>query len=258
MSLKVIKDPIEAGLKFDEKGLIPAVVQDGDGGEVLMVAYMNGESLQRTLETGRTWFYSRSRRELWEKGRTSGNLQEVEAVYFDCDADTLLVRVKPAGPACHRGSWSCFEDLLALREAEGAAPGGGAEPGKGAKPGERDKPGKGVMSGKGAKPGEEDLAAFPFALEEIIGERRRRKAGESYVASLFARGPDALLKKIGEEAGEVIIAAKNEDAGELVYEAADLLFHLLLVLQAGGVGYRQVLEELKGRHQKKTAGGGPA
>lgn len=259
VSLKVIKDPKRAGLRFDDQGLIPAVVQDHEGGEVLMVAYMNQESLQKTLETGRTWFYSRSRRELWEKGRTSGNVQEVTAVYFDCDADTLLIRVKAAGPACHRGSRSCFEGLLARRrpEGEGLDPGmdQGLEKnrGKGREEGLEEGTAKelrerveAVMEPHG------DLAAFPFALEEIIRERRRRKDGKSYVASLFDRGMDAVLKKVGEEAGEVIIAAKNGDREELVYEAADLLFHLLLALQAGGAGYGQVLAELRGRHRERV------
>ncbi len=232
MSLKVVRELKDAGLKFGAGGLIPAVVQDHGSGEVLMLAYMNEESLGKTLETGMTWFFSRSRRELWLKGGTSGNVQEVKALYYDCDADTLLVQVKPAGPACHRGTRSCFEGLLARSEAGGEGEAAGAG---------------GAVSA---------VAGFPFILEDIIRERRQLKGEGSYVASLFAGGLDRMLKKIGEEAGEVIIAAKNEDPEELVLEAADLLFHLIIVLQAEGVSYRQVLAELAGRHRKKSAAGG--
>ena len=263
MSLNVVTDPGSAGLVFDERGLIPAVVQEGASGEVLMVAYMNREALEKTLATGQAWFYSRSRRELWEKGATSGNRQEVKAVYFDCDADTLLLQVKAAGPACHRGNVSCFEGLLARREEEGpggAERSGEAEAGAEAEAGVE---GPGEAEGPGGSEGREEpaaepLASFPFALEDIIRERRQLspQEGKSYVASLFGRGQDAVLKKIGEEAGEVIIAAKNGSREELVYEAADLLFHLLMVLQAGGTGYRQVLAELKERHRQRGEVGG--
>jgi phosphoribosyl-AMP cyclohydrolase / phosphoribosyl-ATP pyrophosphohydrolase len=218
--LKLITEIEAAALKFDEKGLIPAIVQDFAGGEVLMLAYMNEEALKKTLETGMTWFYSRSRQELWHKGLTSGNTQEVQSLYYDCDADTLLVRVKAAGPACHKGTNSCFRGLLALREGEREAEA-------------------------------ENLGDFPFLLEEIIRERRIQKEKGSYVASLFAQGIDSMLKKIGEEWAEVVIAAKNDDPEELIYEAGDLLFHLILVLGAKGVSYRQVLAELARRHQKK-------
>ncbi len=218
MFLKIVTQMEAANLKFDEKGLIPAIVQDYTGGEVLMLAYMNEEALKKTLETGMTWFYSRSRQELWQKGLTSGNTQQVKSLYYDCDADTLLVRVKAAGPACHNGTNSCFERLLARREEEEALG---------------------------------NLADFPFVLEEIIRERRILKEKGSYVASLFERGIDSMLKKIGEEGAEVVIAAKNNDPKELIYEAGDLLFHLILVLGAQGVSYRQVLAELARRHQKK-------
>ena len=216
MSLKPV-DGLQDGLKFDDGGLIPAVVQDHKSGRVLMLAYMNKEALAKTLDTGMAWFYSRSRRELWFKGQTSGNVQKVAALYFDCDADALLVRVKPAGPACHRGTWSCFEGLLARGEGE-VSP--------------------------------EDPTAFPYELEDIIRERRRSGGSGSYVASLFAGGLDRILKKIGEEGGEVIIAAKNGDSQEMVREGADLLFHLIIALQAVGVSYRQVLAELWGRHRE--------
>lgn len=226
VSLEVVTGMKAAALKFDEKGLIPAIVQDYAGGEVLMLAYMNKESLEKTLETGMTCFYSRSRQELWQKGLTSGNTQEVMSLYYDCDADTLLVRVKAAGPACHKGTNTCFTGLLACR-------------GEG---GKREGEGEG-----------ENLADFPFVLEEIILKRRILKQKGSYVASLYEKGIDSMLKKIGEEGAEVVIAAKNNDPGELIYEAGDLLFHLILVLGARGVSYRQVLAELASRHQQKAA-----
>ena len=220
VSLNVITDPHDAKLNYDAAGLIPAVVQDVSTGEVLMLAYMNEKSLKKTLETGRTWFYSRSRSALWNKGETSGNIQEVRSIYIDCDADTLLVRVAQTGVACHLGTKTCFSRLMARNASRAESP----------------------------------LAEFPFVLEDIIRQRRKKGKAESYVASLFDKGLDSILKKIGEEGAEVVIAAKNEHKEELVHEAADLIFHLLLVLQAKGVSYSEVLLELMERHQKKEAG----
>ncbi len=221
MPLKVVKKPEEVNLKYNEAGLIPAIVQDFKTGEVLMLAYMNKESLTKTLETGNTWFYSRSRGELWNKGATSGNFQEIKSVYYDCDADTFLVKVEQKGVACHLGTRSCFTEMLAIRQEEADE--------------------------------SRELLNFPIILEEIIEQRRRQESKESYVSSLFKKGLDSMLKKIGEEGAEVVIAAKNDDREELIYEAGDLLFHLLLVLKAQGVSYREVLAELKRRHLKKKA-----
>ncbi|MBS4022189.1 MAG: bifunctional phosphoribosyl-AMP cyclohydrolase/phosphoribosyl-ATP diphosphatase HisIE [Dethiobacter sp.] len=202
-------------LKYNEAGLIPAIVQDVGSGRVLMLAYMNSESLQKTKETGETWFFSRSRNQLWHKGVTSGHTQEVVGIRYDCDCDALLVQVKQQGPACHTGAVSCFYRTL---------------------------------------PGQEEHLAcdFLFELERIIDNRKVQKPEGSYVAGLFAKGLDRILKKVGEEAGEVIIAAKNEDKNELVYEAGDLLFHLLVLLSQKGVSLSEVLAELERRHSQRN------
>ncbi len=219
MALETINKLTAFELAYNKEGLIPAIVQDFSTGEVLMLAYMNEESLKKTLESGTTCFYSRSRQELWSKGATSGHFQEVKSIYYDCDADTLLLKVKQHGVACHLGDKSCFSNLMARDD---------------------------TVSLHG------NLQDFPFVLEEIIAERRSRESFKgSYVATLFARGVDSILKKIGEEGAEVVIAAKNDDPEELIYEAGDLIFHLLLVLQAKGVSYRQVMAELVRRNQTK-------
>ncbi|NLY54971.1 MAG: bifunctional phosphoribosyl-AMP cyclohydrolase/phosphoribosyl-ATP diphosphatase HisIE [Firmicutes bacterium] len=200
-------------LKFVD-GLIPAIVQDVRTGEVLMLAYMNQESLAKTLETGQTWFYSRSRRELWHKGATSGNFQEVVAITTDCDRDTLLIQVVQHGSgACHQGSWSCFTRQL---------------------------------SGQG----QPARAAILDQLREVIAERRQNPVEGSYTTYLFAKGLDKICKKIGEEAAEVIIAAKNRDPQELAQESADLLYHLLVLLEAGQVGNDDLWRVLTERRMK--------
>ncbi|MBS4029984.1 MAG: bifunctional phosphoribosyl-AMP cyclohydrolase/phosphoribosyl-ATP diphosphatase HisIE [Clostridiales bacterium] len=198
-------------LKFDQAGLIPAVVQDVNTGNVLMLAYMNTDSLKKTLETGETWFYSRSRSELWHKGATSGHIQTVKRIDYDCDGDALLVQVEQQGGACHTGAASCF-----YRTLSGEAP----------------------ISGN-----------FLAELEKIITGRKITKPAGSYTAKLFDGGLDRILKKVGEEAGEVIIAAKNQDRKELIYEIGDLLFHLLVLLAEKDVALSEVLTELASRHR---------
>ena len=180
------------GLRFDRDGLIPAIVQDVHSRQVLMLAYMNEESLQKTLATGQTWFYSRSRQELWHKGATSGHMQEVKRITYACDGDALLLEVEQPGGACHTGTVSCFFHTL-------------------------------------AEIGEVPQENFLFVLENIIAQQKINRPTGSYTAKLFTGGWDRILKKIGEEAGEVIIAAKNRDRGELIYESGDLLFHLLVL-----------------------------
>jgi phosphoribosyl-AMP cyclohydrolase / phosphoribosyl-ATP pyrophosphohydrolase len=199
-------------LKFDRDGLIPAVVQDVFTGKVLMLAYMNSESLKKTLETGETWFYSRSRQELWHKGATSGHIQTVKRIDYDCDGDALLVQVEQVGGACHTGSSSCFYRTLS---------------------------------------GDDTPVADHFLteLERIIAERKANRPAGSYVAGLFEKGLDRILKKVGEEAGEVIIAAKNPDRNELIYESGDLLFHLLVLLAEKEVALGEVVKELQRRHK---------
>jgi phosphoribosyl-ATP pyrophosphohydrolase/phosphoribosyl-AMP cyclohydrolase len=194
-------------LKFDERGLIPAIVQDAQTREVLTLAYMNEQSLARTIETGQTWFWSRSRNELWHKGETSGNTQNVVALHSDCDKDVILVMVNPAGPACHTGARSCFDSTAV----------------------------------------DEDLGLLLNRLYELIESRERERPEGSYTTYLFESGLDKILKKVGEESAETIIAAKNEDHGRLTAEAADLVYHLLVLLVARGVSLDDIREELATR-----------
>ena len=199
-------------VKFDERGLAPVVVQDAHTRGVLMLAYVNAESLKRTLETGETWFWSRSRAQLWHKGETSGNTQRVADVLLDCDGDALVVRVEPAGPACHTGQTSCFHNVI---QAAGEA-----------------------QQNAG------DLGEVLSALYALVENRRRERPEGSYTAYLFDQGLDKILKKIGEESSETIIAAKNEDRGALAKESCDLLYHLIVLLVERGVTLSDVREEL--------------
>lgn len=206
-------------LRFGEDGLIPAIVQDAFSKEVLTLAYMNKESLQKTIETGETWFWSRSRQELWHKGATSGHTQRVVSLRYDCDGDALLVLVQPNGPACHNGTYSCFTERLTPLAAEQEPP--------------------------------SSLIADRFAilneLETLIAAREAERPEGSYTTYLFDKGVDKILKKVGEEAAEVIIAAKNRSHDELQYEAADLLFHLLVLLREQKLPLDDVLTELQKR-----------
>jgi phosphoribosyl-ATP pyrophosphohydrolase/phosphoribosyl-AMP cyclohydrolase len=199
-------------LKFDGRGLIPAIVQDARTREVLTLAYMNAESLARTIETGQTWFWSRSRNELWHKGETSGNTQNVVSLACDCDNDAIVVLVAPAGPACHTGARSCFD----------------------------------------LKTEDEDLGLLLATLYELIESRERDRPEGSYTTYLFNNGLDKILKKLGEESAETIIAAKNEDRAPLTSEVADLVYHLLVLLVARGVSLDEVREELAKRRKAKA------
>lgn len=201
-------------VKFDEQGLVPAIVQDERSKEVLTLAYMNKESLEKTLEVGETVFYSRSREELWHKGETSGNTQKVKQIKYDCDQDALLLQVIPAGPACHTGSYSCFSKTLTGEQTEA----------------------------------EENRYAILDELQSVLAERKSLLPEGSYTSKLFQEGVDRIAKKIGEEAGEVIIAAKNDDPSEMALESADLLFHLLMILTDRGVPFDDVLRVLEERH----------
>lgn len=203
-------------LKFDANGLIPAVVQDAATREVLTVAYMNEESLGKSLETRETWFYSRSRKELWHKGATSGNTQRIVEIKYDCDGDALVVLVEPAGPACHTGAVSCFsENLLNSETADASA-------------------------------SLNDFSVM-LELEKTIRDRERDMPEGAYTTYLFEKGVDKILKKVGEEAAEVIISAKNRDPEELKWEAADLLYHLMVLLQEQKLPLKNVLEVLDKR-----------
>lgn len=207
-------------IKYDDKGLVPAIVQDAVSKEVLMLAYMNRESLLKTLETRQTWFWSRSRGELWNKGATSGHTQEVVTLKYDCDGDTLLVTVKQTGPACHTGAYSCF-----FRGTDAAAD---------------------DSAGNAA----DDRFGPLNRLEATIAQRDAERTEGSYTTYLFDKGLDKILKKIGEETAEVIIAGKNRDAQELRSEAADLIFHLMVLLREQRIPLDAVLEELEFRHRK--------
>ena len=197
-------------LKFDAAGLIPAVVQDAVTKQVLTVAYMNKESLQITMEKGLCCFFSRSRQKLWLKGETSGNYQHVISIVADCDRDALTVLVEPEGPACHLGTTSCFNDLVWAS-------------------GERQ----------------------PFSLEGLYAllEQRKKELPEgSYTTYLFQKGLDKILKKVGEESTEVIIAGKAEDKKETIYEIADLAYHVMVLMVEAGISVADIQKELASRH----------
>jgi phosphoribosyl-ATP pyrophosphohydrolase/phosphoribosyl-AMP cyclohydrolase len=202
-------------VKFDERGLIPAIVQNAATREVLTLAYMNRESLTKTIETQQTWFWSRSRGELWHKGETSGNTQQVVSLTLDCDRDAIVVMVDPAGPACHTGATSCFQ----------------------------------------TGPNATGIGSLLDQLYELIQSRERDRPPNSYTTYLFDEGIDKILKKLGEESAETIIAAKNEDQGRLVSETSDLMYHLLVLLVARGVSLEDIAKELgqrrmgQGRHE---------
>ena len=198
-------------LKFDSNGLIPAIVVDDDSGDVLMMAYMNKESLKISLEKKLTCFWSRSRNELWLKGQTSGNYQHIKEIKADCDRDTLLVFVKPDGSACHLGNYSCFVDDVVEREEEAHE--------------------KFTLCG----------------LMELIKGRKAEKVEGSYTSYLFEKGLDKILKKIGEESSEVIIAAKN-DRKETIYEISDLIYHMLVLMAEMDIEIKDVIKELGSRH----------
>ncbi|MEK3866538.1 bifunctional phosphoribosyl-AMP cyclohydrolase/phosphoribosyl-ATP diphosphatase HisIE [Paenibacillus sp. FSL H7-0716] len=215
-----------AGIRWNEAGLVPAVVQDASSLEVLMVAYMNSESLQLSLESGQTWFWSRSRSELWHKGGTSGNTQAITSISYDCDSDTLLVKVVPEGPACHTGATSCFFREIPLNNPTTDA----------------SKPVSSLTDG--------ERFAVLGELERVIAEREVERPEGAYTTYLFDKGVDKILKKVGEEASETIIAAKNKDNAELRLEVSDLIYHLLVLLQERKLPLDEIMEELSTRHER--------
>lgn len=197
-------------LKFDERGLIPAIVVDTETKQVLMLAYMNAESLRISMEEGRTCFYSRSRETLWRKGETSGNVQSIVSITADCDADTLIVEVRKAGPACHTGAESCFfQPVYEGEEAPGFQ--------------------------------YEDL------FEMLRGRKNEPKEG-SYTTYLFEKGLDKILKKVGEEATEVILSAKDRDKANTVYEIGDLMYHIMVLMIEAGIEPDDIKREMASRH----------
>lgn len=209
-------------IKFDEKGLVPAIVQE-ESGQVLMLAYMNEESLQKTIETGYTHFYSRSRQQLWKKGETSGNVQQVKALYYDCDGDTLLVKVHQTGVACHTGSYSCFSG--------------------------RRLDDNNNLPAVVDQPTEENLSLVLYELYSVIKDRQRHPVEGSYTNYLFIKGQDKILKKVGEEAVETIIASKNDDKNNIIYEMGDLWYHCLVLLAWHGIKPEELFAELMNRRK---------
>ena len=197
-------------LKFDEKGLIPAIVVDAITKQVLTLAYMNRESLAISIEKELTCFYSRSREELWLKGETSGNYQHIVSITADCDGDALIVMVEPDGPACHLGTTSCFENPIFRSE---------------------------------------NRKEFSYqALFQLIRGRKEEKKEGSYTTYLFEKGLDKILKKVGEESTEVIIAAKAQDKAETIYEIADLAYHVMVLMIEAGIDLEDIHRELSSRH----------
>ncbi|GGA43683.1 bifunctional phosphoribosyl-AMP cyclohydrolase/phosphoribosyl-ATP diphosphatase HisIE [Psychrobacillus lasiicapitis] len=202
-------------LKYDDNGLIPVIVQHAITREVLTLAYMNEESYNKTVETKETWFFSRSRQELWHKGETSGNTQKVVSIRTDCDSDALVVEVLPTGPACHTGQDTCFHNSLDKFD---------------------ETVGYNVVT----------------SLINTIKERQQTMPEGAYTTYLFEKGVDKICKKVGEESAEVIIASKNNDAEELKWEAADLIYHLLVLLQNQQVSFYDLLQVLQKRHEEKA------
>ncbi|MHA7965403.1 bifunctional phosphoribosyl-AMP cyclohydrolase/phosphoribosyl-ATP diphosphatase HisIE [Paenibacillus sp. CAU 1782] len=215
----------ELKIKWGADGLVPAVVQDAASKEVLMLAYMNEESLKLSIQSGTTWFWSRSRSELWNKGATSGHTQRIVSMAYDCDGDTLLVRVVQQGPACHTGKYSCFFNHI---------------------------PTSGGDEGLSQSAGGGDRFEVLGKLESVIAERYAERPEGTYTSYLFDKGVDKILKKVGEEAAEVIIAAKNADNDELRSEASDLIFHLMVLLKERGLPLDDIMSELSKRDGKPT------
>ncbi len=206
--------------KFDAQGLLPAVVQDWLDGTVLMVGYMNREAIDKTLATRTVYFWSRSRQRLWQKGETSGHRLQVKELYIDCDRDTVLVKAEPLGPTCHTGARSCF-----FSRVEGASAADGVQ-------------------------ADESSGGILEAVLRTIVDRREHPQPGSYTSKLFAGGHDKILKKVAEEAGEVLLASKGGKKEDIVYEVADLLFHTLMVLGYHEVRLREIYEELGRRFGK--------
>lgn len=210
-------------IKFDEKGLVPAVVQE-ENGQVLMLAYMNKESLQKTITTGYTWFYSRSRSKLWNKGEESGNKQQVKEISYDCDGDTLLVKVHQTGVACHTGTYTCFSGRKLV---------------------EGEEKGVTVIQPKA----QVSLATVLNDLYAVIEDRQLNPVEGSYTNYLFEKGQDKILKKVGEEAVETVIASKNNSQKEVLYEMGDLWYHCLVLLAYHKLTPDQLLNELMSRRK---------
>ncbi|MCG7495974.1 bifunctional phosphoribosyl-AMP cyclohydrolase/phosphoribosyl-ATP diphosphatase HisIE [Vibrio sp. Of7-15] len=203
-------DELTARIDWDKvDGLAPVVVQDFNSGQVLMMGYMNPEALSKTLETEQVTFFSRTKQRLWTKGETSGNVLQLRNIALDCDNDTLLVKVEPIGPTCHTGTTTCFD----------------------------------------ADKQEESSLVFLHQLEQLLASRKNADSDSSYTASLYARGTKRISQKVGEEGVEVALAATSGDKAELVCESADLMYHLIVLLQDQGLSLNDVINKLKERHK---------
>ncbi|MDQ3745923.1 MAG: phosphoribosyl-AMP cyclohydrolase [Acidobacteriota bacterium] len=241
-------------VRFDERGLVPAIVQDARTREVLTLAYMNEESLRRTLAAGETWFWSRSRAELWHKGATSGHTQRVVELRLDCDSDALVVLVEPRGPACHTGAVSCFHRQLESRspaeslraEDERTNVDRQAEEAQASVSSQSEGAQSGVVRGN-----EGDIGEVLRELYGLIEGRRREMPEGSYTTYLFEKGLNKILKKVGEESAETIIAAKDSDLDALTLETADLVYHLLVLLVERGLRLEALSRELARRRKVK-------
>ncbi|MGG2026970.1 bifunctional phosphoribosyl-AMP cyclohydrolase/phosphoribosyl-ATP diphosphatase HisIE [Gottfriedia sp. S16(2024)] len=205
-------------IRFNEQGLVPAIVQDIDTKEVLMLAYMNNESIKLTIDSGFATFYSRSRQSIWKKGETSGNLQYVKLISYDCDQDSVLLQVEQVGVACHTGSYSCFSEKLTLKQE------------------------KNIVQN-------ESLSYLPNLYETIL-DRKKNPIEGSYTTYLFNQGIDKILKKVGEETSEVIIGAKNEGTEELIYEISDLVYHTIVLMVEKGIKLEEINNCLINRKEK--------
>jgi len=206
-------------IKFNENGLVPVIVQDVSSGQVLMLAYANKDAIQKTIDSGKSHFWSRSREKLWMKGEESGNVQDIKELYYDCDIDTMLYLVQQTGVACHTGERTCFYRSL---DGDKEAPTFGSS----------------------------DSSKTLDEVYEVILDRKLNPKDGSYVSGLFEKGLDKILKKIGEEAGETIIGAKNGDKKEIIYETADLWFHSMIVLSYFGITPNDIYDELGRRFGK--------
>jgi len=200
-------------VKFDREGLIPAIIQEASSGKVLMLGYMNEESLKKTVETGTTWFWSRERQKLWNKGETSGNIQKVKEIRLDCDGDALLILVAQTGVACHTGNLSCFFQNFYTKE---------------------------------------PASTFNLeTLYDIILSRKLNPVDGSYTCKLFKEGVERISKKVGEESVEVILAGIKGDRDEVIYEVSDLFYHTLVLLASLDISLQEIYSELNRRHKKE-------
>lgn len=225
-----MQDNMKKGIKSLE--LIPAIIQDHRTNEVLMLAYMSKESLKKSIETGTTWFWSRSRKKLWNKGETSGNTQTIKEIKYDCDGDTLLVKVEQKGNACHTGNISCFFNEIDFKNKT---------------PIQKDfKNLKGSLKDYSKAPSNADIL---YELYDVVVSRIKEKASNSYTYSLHKKGLDEIIKKIGEESVEIMLSSKHQTKGKTVYEIADLIYHLIVLIVEKKIKLDNIFKELKSRRK---------